>query len=163
IKGMFPLWLDAGYRFNSNLYLGGFVQYGFGLSPSSCSGVVTCSSIRDLRFGLNLHYHFLPGETVEPWLGIGAGYEILSGTVSANILGIPFETSQSARGFEFANLQAGLDWRISPTFRAGPWVGFSLAQYSEHTSDDVSRDVADKSIHHWLMFGLRGTFNLNFQ
>src|SRR5262249_55000727 len=64
IKGMIPIWADVGYRFNPNWYLGGFFQFGFGLVPSNseCSLAGVSCSENDLRFGLNLHYHFLPEE-----------------------------------------------------------------------------------------------------
>src|SRR5215831_12736022 len=75
VKGVIPIWVDAGYRFSS-FYVGAFFQYGIGLAPSNCTG--SCSTT-DLRFGVDAHFHFLSGSSFDPWVGLGVGYESLSG------------------------------------------------------------------------------------
>lgn len=162
IKGMIPIWADVGYRFDPNWYLGGFFQFGIGLLPSNsgCTGGVSCSE-NDLRFGLNIHYHFLPAESLDPWVGVGAGYEILNIKVSQGGSNL----STSLRGFEFGNLQLGLDFKLGPTFAIGPFAAFTIAQYSEGSATvggtTQSASIDNKKIHEWLVFGLRGVFNLN--
>jgi hypothetical protein len=70
ISGQWPIWIDAGYRFNPNLYLGGYFQYGFGsvnddhqvdqlLSISCRSANVDCSA-SDTRLGVMGRYHLMP-------------------------------------------------------------------------------------------------------
>src|SRR5215813_7565631 len=114
IKGMIPIWLDAGYRINPSFYLGAFFQYGFGLAPDACTATIDCSE-HLIRFGLNAHYHFLPDGMIDPWVGLGAGYEIFSFHFSGTIPGLqfPIEGSGSESGFEFANVQLGSDVRIT--------------------------------------------------
>ena len=166
IKGMIPFWADIGYRFDPNWYLGGFFQFGLGFVPSAASqpgGVcvtgVSCS-VNDLRFGLNVHYHFLPAEILDPWLGVGAGYEILN--LSASATGV--SASGSNRGFEFGNVQLGLDFKISPAFGVGPFATFTIAQFSDTSvsvnGQDVPFSYTNKAIHEWLIFGVRGVFDI---
>ncbi|HME90449.1 MAG TPA: hypothetical protein VKE49_03435, partial [Myxococcaceae bacterium] len=33
IKGMVPIWIDAGYRISTHFYVGAFFQYGLGVTP----------------------------------------------------------------------------------------------------------------------------------
>jgi len=154
IKGMIPLWADVGYRFNPNWYLGGFFQFGIGFAPSNCNDC----TLNDLRFGINIHYHLMPSETFDPWIGIGGGYEITNfsqGPASGNF-----------KGFEFGNAQLGLDFKVAPTFSVGPFVAFTIAQYSDASVSipgfpSQGTSITNKAIHEWLAFGLRGAFNLN--
>jgi hypothetical protein len=172
VNGLIPLWLDVGYRFNRNWYLGGFFSYGFGLVPSNrapafggalsppdCSAPTSCSEY-NLRFGINFHYHFSPMRLWDPWVGVGAAYEIFNFNFSR-----PRQSgSTSLTGFEFGNAQLGLDYRLSSQFVVGPFVAFTVAQYSnQNVSDGVTTtklDVPNKAIHEWLMFGLRGLFTI---
>jgi hypothetical protein len=162
INGLIPLWLDVGYRFNRNWYLGGFFSYGFGLVPSNrsdCSAPTSCSEY-NLRFGINFHYHFGPMRLWDPWVGVGAAYEIFNFNFSR-----PGQSgSTSLTGFEFGNAQLGLDYRLSSQFVVGPFVAFTVGQYSTQSfSDGVTTtklDVPSKAIHEWLMFGLRGLFTI---
>jgi hypothetical protein len=164
IKGMIPLWLDAGYRINPSFYLGAFFQYGFGLAPDACISTIDCSE-HIIRIGVNAHYHLLPDESIDPWLGIGAGYEIFSFSFSGTIPGlqIPISGSGSESGFEFANVQLGGDVRITPNFAMGPFIAFSLAQYSSSSGQGIggsggSQTVQDQKLHSWMIFGIRAVF-----
>jgi len=166
IKGMIPFWADVGYRIDSNWYLGGFFQFGLGFVGNKILGCnvpgISCS-VNDLRFGLNIHYHILPNQTLDPWVGIGAGYEIVN--ISASTQGA--SASLSTRGWEFGNAQLGLDYKFSSSFGAGPFVTFTVAQFSDQSASVNGQDVPgagimNKAIHEWLIFGLRGVFDLSF-
>ena len=166
IKGMIAFWADVGYRINSNWYLGGFFQFGLGLLPSNAQGCnvqgVSCSE-NDLRFGVNVHYHFLPDNSLDPWAGIGAGYEILNFSASAQ----GTSASASTSGFEFANVQLGLDYKFSSAIGVGPFVTFTISQFSNASASLNGQDVpgvsiTNKAIHEWLIFGVRGVFDLSF-
>jgi len=162
IKGMVPFWADVGYRIDPNWYVGGFFQFGLGFVPSNlCASGLSCSE-NDLRFGLNVHYHLLPNETFDPWIGIGAGYEIWNYSVSA--AGV--SGSAQLKGWEFGNAQLGLDYKFSPTFGVGPFVSLTVAQFSDSSGSfsgvSVSGSIPNKTLHEWLIFGLRGVFDLTF-
>ncbi len=97
---------------------------------------------------------------MDPWFGLGVGYEILGITTSAG----GQETSANGSGFEFANLQGGLDYKAGPVM-VGPFVSFSLGQYSSVTRQasgqgEQSGSIDKKAIHEWLTLGVKGTFGL---
>jgi hypothetical protein len=164
ISGMIPFWADVGYRIDPNWYVGGFYQFGLGFVPTSLSTAgcnvtgVSCS-IMEHRFGLNVHYHFLPDQNLDPWVGIGAGYEIYRLSASAQGL----TASASFSGFEFGNAQLGLDYKVSRAFGIGPFVMITIAQYSNASASVAGQDIPvpafNKTIHEWLIFGLRGVFD----
>ena len=73
----------------------------------------------------------------------------------------------TAHGFEFLNLQAGLDFAPAPQVGIGPFVAFSLGQYSRtkgETSDPTlivdDGEIENKALHQWLFLGVRGMFVL---
>jgi len=63
-------------------------------------------------------------------------------------------------GFEFLNLQAGLDYALASGFGFGPFVQFTLGQYSTVDAGSQSADITNTALHSWLQFGFRGTLNL---
>jgi hypothetical protein len=159
ISGMIPIWIDAGFRANPNVYVGVFFQYAFAFvnnnqNPDCAQSGVSCSA-KDLRLGLDAHYHFSPGESLDPWVGVGAGYEWLALDESSGALSV----SETASGFEFVNLQLGGDFSVAPNFGVGPFFAFTLAEYS-HVGGTIDTDLATKSIHGWMMGGVRGVFDI---
>lgn len=165
VSGIIPLMLDAGYRVNQNLYLGLSFQYAPAIvntdnTPACTQSGVSCSG-SDVRLGINLHYHLAPGQTFDPWVGIGAGYEWLTLSVSAG----GASADVSASGFELANLQLGGDIQAAPNLWIGPFAGVSFGQYrsislSQPGYPSMDMDLTTKSIHEWIVFGLRGVFDI---
>jgi hypothetical protein len=150
-SGQIPIWLDAGYMVTPNIMLGLYGQYGF-VQLKDCDD---CSS-HDIRFGVQGQYHLSPAESVDPWLGLGVGYEIIS--VSRTLQGTDFTVSDT--GFEFLNLQGGADFKLADAFTLGPFVSFSLGQYSNQSAGDESASIENKALHEWLTIGAKGTFGL---
>jgi hypothetical protein len=164
INGVLPIWLDAGYRFNPNMYVGANFQYGIAFlntskPPCNASGV-SCSG-SDLMFGIDFHYHLMPDQTIDPWGGVGVGYEILNASFS--------QGGQSAgvnyNGFQFFNLQVGADYKAMPNLGIGPFVMFSLGQYSNCGFSGAlsmgSCSIQNTALHEWLTFGIRGAYDIN--
>jgi hypothetical protein len=170
VSGSLPIQLDLGYRFNPNFSAAIFGQYAFGFVASGSNSIgqacsvsgVNCST-SDIRLGAEVFYHALPGQKYDPWVGLGMGYEWgkltgESGGVSADF---------KIRGFEFLNVQAGLDFAAPAGFGFGPFVQFTMGQYSTTEaptgtagSSTVTSDITNKALHSWIQFGMRGTFNL---
>lgn len=164
LSGMIPIWVDLGYKLNPNIYLGAFFQYGIAQIKSSvCPAPADCSA-SDIRFGANIHYHIMPKETFDPWIGAGIGYEILNlkTTVSMTtpVGTISQTTDGSDKGMEFFNIQVGGDYKVDPKCGVGPFVAFTLGQYSSATMNGQSGSIDKTAIHQWLMFGVRGVFDL---
>lgn len=63
----------------------------------------------------------------------------------------------------------GVDFRLDRVFGLGPFVDFSLGEYTgylfspgEYSSDEPPdrsyQDIPEKALHEWLMLGIRGVF-----
>jgi outer membrane protein W len=160
ISGQLPLVLDAGYRITPNIYVGAYGQIGYVMqSDKACPDGVSCSAT-DIKLGANVHYHFLPAATFDPWVGVGAGYEWLHSSASKGEM----DVSSTGHGFELLNLQVGGDYRLAKQVAIGPFVGFSLGQYSKASittnGKEASGDIEKTAMHEWLTLGVKGTFNL---
>ena len=169
VSGHFPIWLDVGYLVSSDVLLGLYGQYAFGGVAGSVkancdqasSAGISCSA-SDIRFGIQVQYYPSRQKKVDPWIGVGFGYELLKISLS----GAGQDGSVTAKGFEFANLQAGLDFKALHNLGVGPFVSFSLGQYdSTSTSGSIARgnpggDIPNKALHEWFTFGVRGALTL---
>jgi opacity protein-like surface antigen len=170
VGGQWPLWLDAGYRFDPALYLGAFFQYGFGVvnddQQNLCRNANVDCSASDVRLGLMGRYNFAPYLLFAPWAGLGIGYEWGGFSLHQSLLGNS-DTDSSWSGFEFANLQAGADYRVSPQFTVAPFASVSIGQFQSTSTTTVtgmssmtnSQDLAKKSLHEWIMIGARVSFS----
>jgi outer membrane protein W len=164
LSGQIPIWLDLGYMVTPNIMVGLYGQYGFGLLSSDMNDACDTQSIdcsaSIVRLGIQGQYHLSPAEKFDPWLGLGIGYEWA--TLSQSAGGVSLSTT--TKGFEFVNLQGGLDYKLSPAFGIGPFLSFSLGQYGSYSSSgggqSASGDIDKTAIHEWLTFGVRGAFTL---
>jgi outer membrane protein W len=166
LKSQIPIQLDAAYRVTKEIAIGAYFAYGFGqvggLFKDDCDASGQDCSASDVRLGLQAFYTFTQvSPQFTPWAGIGFGYEW--GTAKATGGGFADE-SMTLKGFEFLNLQLGGDYMLNPQFGIGPYVMFSIAQYStaefESGGLTVSGDIEKKAVHEWLGFGIRGKFDL---
>ncbi|MGZ6134785.1 MAG: PEGA domain-containing protein [Myxococcaceae bacterium] len=147
-----PIQLDLGVRLGGSWFLGGYFSYGFAGSNTTtfCSTSGDCSP-STLRVGGEVHWHPLGSASIDPWIGIGSGYEKVSVSSGSG--------TSSLSGWEFGNLQLGLDFALGSLFRIGPWVSFSIGQYGTASGPvsgvGVTVDLQNKTIHEWLMGGVR--------
>jgi hypothetical protein len=183
IVGQIPLWLDVGARLEKRFFVGVYWDYGFGISSSKISdgckadqaagasaGVDVSCNTHDMRLGGEFLYHISPLEQFDPWVGVGFGYEWvgLSETESAGDASATLTVG--AHGFEFMNLQLGLDISVSENVALGPFAAFTLAEYrkaSVSCSGDCagtdltsSTSLDGKTLHEWLLLGARITYQL---
>jgi hypothetical protein len=165
ISGIVPLQLEVGYKLTPALTLGGYVSGAYGFvgdqfeDECDTSGV-DCSA-RVWRVGAQLLYSFANASpSFAPWIGVGAGYE----WASIKLEGGGEEAKVGYDGFEFLNLQAGADWKAGGNLSFGPFIMFSLGQYSnfdvESPAGDFDGDIEEKAMHQWLTIGLRGTLDI---
>jgi hypothetical protein len=61
----------------------------------------------------------------------------------------------------------GLDFELARHFYLGPFLSFSIDQYSDVSVDgsafedaafDVDGEIEDKGLHHWLVLGVRAAY-----
>jgi outer membrane protein W len=158
VSGMVPIWLDVGYFVTPKIMVGLYAQFGFAF-VSDCPSSFSCSS-NDIRFGIQGQYHLSRGEKLNPWAGVGIGYEIFNLSAEAGSV----ERSFSYKGFEFINLQGGADYQLTDKIGVGPFLSFSVGQYSSVSGEtlvgDFDTDVENKGLHSWLVIGARGVFGL---
>ena len=184
VVGQVPFWVDMGARIGGQLFVGGYVSYGVEVFSGDYSdmcdeadraleaqgGNVSCSA-SDVRLGAQAHYHFGgPDVGIDPWIGGGLGYEWLSVSETASAGGESLEIGATAHGFEFVNLQGGLDFPVSEAVALGPFVAFSLASYrkarlicdgsicDQLDADETTNAYDDTALHEWLFFGVRAAF-----
>src|SRR5512138_795456 len=129
-SGQVPLQLDAMYRINPEIAVGGYFSYGFGgvsgASKDQCDAFGIDCSTSTLRLGLQGTYTFTMVQKFVPWVGLGTGYEALS--VEASAGGNSATTDYT--GWEYFNLQVGGDYKVSPLFALGPYIQYAMGQYS---------------------------------
>lgn len=170
--GMVPIWLDAGYFVTPHVMLGLYGQYGF-VTPPTRIGVCQggdCTT-REIRVGVQGQYHFSPEAPVDPWAGLGVGYELL--LASDTFPGAPPGALPSPaqhwdneyRCIEFANLQGGADFDLGGGVTVGPFGSASFGQCVSSNSGSGGqmygwRDIPSKGTHEWLTVGAKGTFGL---
>ena len=164
-SGMIPIWVDAGYMVTPEIMVGAYFQYGFvSIKKRDTNGTVGCvptatCSAHDLRYGVQAQYHFGVAQSLDPWLGLGFGRETVALSSTQN--GV--ESSGSLNGWEYLNLQGGLDIEVTPGFALGPFASFSFGQYSTVSTKlgNVDLDIDLPSAwHEWLTLGVKGTLGL---
>jgi len=158
-SGLLPLWLDAGYRISKVFYVGAYFQYGFLFVPDSACPpgrqIDGCSG-HDIRVGPSVHFHIVPDGGFDPWVGLGLGYE----AATFSVHGVEQTASRTNAGFEFANVQLGAD--VHPIFGIdwGPFVSFSIDEYTTETQnlpvgDSKTYKLPSPTIHYFLVLGMR--------
>jgi opacity protein-like surface antigen len=171
VSGQWPFWLDVGYRFDPSLYLGAYLQYGFGVVNddvrTECRNANADCSASDTRLGIMGRYRFAPIWKLAPWAGLGIGYEWGSYSYHLSTAITNLDVGSSWSGWEFANLQAGADYRLAPQFSIAPFISVSIDQFQStttttavgNTTNPNTQDLAKKSIHEWIMIGARVSFS----
>jgi hypothetical protein len=161
-----PFLAEVGWRLHEHATLGIYGAYGRAalstrapLGQSGCSGAgAGCSGATSARLGLQVLVHAASSERWQPWAGVGSGYEWLgydardaSGTGSVGY-----------RGWEWLNLQAGVDVAAGPRFAIGPWSSLSVGEFTTaHLASggqSLDVDIRSKAVHLWLQLGVRVRF-----
>jgi hypothetical protein len=143
-----PLWLDLGARIGDHVYVGPYGVFGVGNEGSALSAC-SCAILYG-RAGLNALYHLRPREWVDPWFGVGAGYEDLV---------IDAGTSPAVSGWT-ADVEAGVDLAVGASHtRLGPFAAFSLGQFDSpgtyYRGESATPINAPSALHGWLTLGVR--------
>ena len=163
IAAQIPVQIDFGVRPEPHWFVGAYGSYGALVPASNACPGGSCSGY-DLRVGVEAAYRFRPDERLNPWIGLGTGYEWLTFSQSAD----GANASVTLRGFEIVNLQTGLDIAVHPRIHVGPYIGASLGLF-DHVDESVvqrgetfqlSEGVLQMAVHGWATLGVRGSFDL---
>ncbi len=158
-----PLLMDVGWKPIPQLFIGVFV--GGVVGGAAGQVALTCERLGvncvglGFRGGILAEWNVRPGENINPWFGYGFGYELAGSSGSKGRTSI----SNSVRGFEYAHLLGGVDFRLQEYFGIGPFVDAALGSYDVAESETnrgglvVKRGgaIVDQAIHLWLTFGVR--------
>jgi hypothetical protein len=161
VKGQIPFQLDAMYHLTPNVSAGAYFSYGFAQVGDEfdevCDATGVDCSASDMRLGAQAAFTFAqPTAKLAPWLGAGLGWEW--GKLGGEVGGVDGSITYS--GLE-ASLQGGADYRLSPKLAVGPFVNLGFGRYSDVSTDGpFGGDIEEESVHEWLQFGFRGTFDL---
>jgi hypothetical protein len=152
VSGQMQFIYDLGAKPIPQLFLGGYVGTGLGegYDPAGvCKSPDADCSGRTIHLGVQAQYHILPGGWVNPWLGYGLGYELL--TVETTQYGTSH--SSTFTGFQFARFMGGADVRLSRIFGLGLFVDLAMGSYGSGGANGAP--IANTATHEWLTFGAR--------
>jgi outer membrane protein len=154
ITGYVPIRFDLGYRVARHFYVGVAAQLA-DVVANTCPSGMTCSG-SNLRFGVMLAYHLLPTRSIDPWLGIGMGFEQLSISRAVG----DARVDVAARGIELLDVELGADLRPTSALRLGPVLSSSIGRFTNVTVNGTSTSDFEPTLHAWVMLGLRGAYDL---
>lgn len=160
-SGAFVLGVDGLYRFTPNLSAGVYFQWNPAFVKSSACDGGSCSGY-DMRVGAQVAYAFTPEGSFNPWVSLGTGWQWTQAKGSGGGVSSSFTLS----GWEYFNVQAGVDFPVARSFAIGPYLGYSGGTYTSISgnvgglsgSDSVPSEF--RTFHGWFQFGLKGALNL---
>ena len=168
-----PFWVDLNYRWSESTAFGIYGQAAFGGTGDACLGDCTFA---ELRIGAQGQLHLSPGEPLDPWIGIGLGYQWLTFRDFFIIdpeTGTTQRTAENLSGPELL-LQGGLDFEVQKGLAVGPYLASSLSAYigdrqtcsTQPTTTEAALaaecpdlSAEGQTFHAWIGLGLRGTYS----
>ncbi len=159
-SGEIPVELEASYRFTHAISAGVYAGYGLGLvSSKEVNGEKASDAIDSIgtfRFGVQGEYEFAKVGPALPFAALRAGYVTES-------IGFKDGGTAKASGWEYLTVIGGADFEVARSFAVGPFVSFSLGQYTtEKAPGGASESIpsGERAMHEWLTVGVRGAFEL---
>jgi hypothetical protein len=152
---MIPLWVDLTLRLGGGIELGPYFSYGWVSGGGPIEDFGDFGDARDMRIGAQLNYRLTPVGGFAPWIGVGAGWEWLSFDDDLVVGATNIESDLN--GFDFM-IQGGADFRLGSHLALGPFVAFSVGQFSN--GDLLDLPGADEGWHEWLQVGAKLTLDL---
>ena len=143
--------LDLGWRIDPHFLVGVYGNSAW-FSTGDASG--DAYNIWSATAGVQGNYHFLPGESLDPWVGVGSGWR-------GYWVNRP-EGRDSRHGIDLARVQVGVDVPVAAGITISPFVGatatlFLIQQLSSETSFS---DIQGRKVNVFLNAGLLGRFDV---
>lgn len=161
-----PFAIDLGAKVTRSVFVGGYLQLGFGAEGSDARVEALCDdddsdfendvscSVVSARLGVEAQYHFQPASDLNPWLGYGIGLEIDSQSLSDTT---GYREMNTATGITWAQLSGGLDFRNAVGF--GPYAELSIGRFMQTRTRvgdfESTVSIDDRAFHVWTTLGLR--------
>jgi hypothetical protein len=144
--------VDVGYRISPQFMIGVY-----GNSSMFARGDVLASGteVRAAAAGVQAQYHFRPTYTIDPWVGLAAGWR---GTWLVPDQG----KNTSLQGLELARLQVGADYRLSPEIAIAPVIGADLSMYLTENGPGLSgyTNIVDPRVNTTIFGGIAARFDV---
>ncbi len=154
VDGALPLWFDLAARVARHVAVG--VDLAIGPAFVANCQVDSCTGYY-LHVGGAVYGYLRPRERIDPWLGFGVGYERLARSFGQPT-GFGVVTYHDALdGWAFL-FQGGVDVKLLPSLRVGPFAALALGSYVTFTSDLMpfaDNSIREKAAHGWLLIGVR--------
>jgi hypothetical protein len=144
--------LQAGYRIDPRFALAAYGSITDHSDGDKLSG--TNNDVFTATTGLMATWHFSPTTDTDPWLSFGAGVRYMK---------VDAQSATDQRdlfGIDAARVQAGIDFRVTPTFAIGPVLGASLTKFVwDKRMDDEWNEIEDRDLNVHFNAGLMGRFD----
>jgi hypothetical protein len=143
--------LDIGWRIDPHFLVG---AYGTGAWFSTGDASGNAFNNWSATAGVQGQYHFLPGESADPWVGLGAGWR-------GYWVNRP-EGRDSRQGLDLARLQVGVDFPVTSGVTVSPFVGATATLFlTQKLAQEASySDIQDRKVNVFLNGGVMGRFDL---
>jgi hypothetical protein len=144
--------IDVGYRFSPNFMLG---VYGTGAQYARGDALVDGTAVRSATAGVQANWHFRPGYTVDPWIGLATGWRGLWMTPDTG-------KTTTLHGLELARLQVGADYRLTPEVAISPVLGADMSTYLTENNPSLSgfTNITDPRVNFGFFAGIMGRFDV---
>lgn len=149
------LQLGIGYRFEPRLMIG-FYGEGAGYQPGS--RVDDEAHVFSAAAGVQAQWHFMPYAQLDPWIGVGAGWR-------GYWVREDGDETYSLQGIDAVRIQAGVDYRVAPSFSVSPLLSLSATKFfaDREPSDRDYQEIDRPTSNVFLFAGLMGRFDIGPQ
>ncbi len=143
--------LDLGWRIDPHFLVG---AYGSGAWLSTGDAAGNAFNNWSATAGVQGNYHFLPGEGLDPWVGLGAGWR-------GYWVNRP-QGRDSRHGLDLARLQVGVDVPVASGVTVSPFVGATATLFltQQLAQESSYSDIQDRKVNVFLNAGVMGRFDL---
>lgn len=169
LDGALPVELTVAYRSLPWIELGLTGSLGplrVGAVPGTfCDGSPTrrCGGW-DARVAFAAQIHFRPAARLDPWLGLGFGYEVLHVDIHDDnpAPGGLREGSSEYAGLFYLEATGGLGVRLWRGLAVGPFLGFTLGRFARVTTYGDGQPTftafSQPALHEWLTLGIAARY-----
>jgi len=143
--------LDLGWRIDPHWLAGVYGNFAW-IANGDAAG--NAENNWSMTAGFQGNYHFIPGESIDPWIGFGAGWR-------GYFVRRP-EGTDARHGIDFARLQVGVDFPVSNGLAVSPFVGATGTIFlTQKLAQDTSfSNISNPKVNVFFNAGVMGRFDL---
>ncbi len=126
-----PVSIDIGLKLAKPWFIGAYGGAAYGsigsgnVAEQACAAPgVTCSTL-SYQVGAQVQFHLAPSDRLNPWFGLGGGYEWFR----QELRSADYSEQQESSGLALLKAFIGLDYRYQRLFGFGPFIEMSLGRF----------------------------------